>query len=77
MESVKIAHFERKWNTKMPYMIEHTLNPIRTLISEIQITPNEDYKMIPLSIGDPSVFGNFPAPIQAREAVVEARVFTV
>ena len=28
--------------------------------------------MIPLSIGDPSVFGNFPAPDEATNAVAEA-----
>ena len=28
--------------------------------------------MIPLSIGDPSVFGNFPAPDEATKAVADA-----
>ena len=75
LESVKIADFRQKWNTKMPSMIENTTNLIRTLISELHVTPNEKYEMIPLSLGDPSVFGNFPAPIQAREAVVKARIY--
>ena len=56
----------------MPYIIEHTINPIRHLLKQIPIKPNPELDMIPLSIGDPSVFGNFPAPKEASQAVADA-----
>ena len=51
----------------MPYIIENTLNPIRHILEQIPIKPHPDLPMIPLSIGDPSVFGNFPAPKEASQ----------
>ena len=68
IESFKIFAPEfRKWNTRMPYIIENTLNPIRHILEQIPIKPHPDLPMIPLSIGDPSVFGNFPAPKEASQ----------
>ena len=56
----------------MPHIIEHTINPIRHLLEQIPIKPNPELDMIPLSIGDPSVFGNFSAPKEASQAVADA-----
>lgn len=53
-------------------MIQNTNNPIRKIVDQIKIIPHKDYEMIPLSIGDPSVFGNFDPPKQATDAVIEA-----
>lgn len=53
-------------------MIKNTSNPIRDIVDQIKLEPNDDYNMIPLSIGDPSVFGNFNPPKEATEAVIRA-----
>ena len=39
--------------------------------------PNPDKKMIPLSIGDPSVFGNFPAPREAAQVILKSHFLTM
>ena len=38
----------------------------------MNLEPNSKYEMIRLSIGDPSVFGNFNPPTEAIEAVMKA-----
>eukprot|EP00051_Salpingoeca_urceolata_P012565 m.155384 g.155384 ORF g.155384 m.155384 type:complete len:264 (+) comp17528_c0_seq2:1751-2542(+) len=48
---------------------QRSFNPIRALVDEMDKTPNPDKPMIPLSIGDPTVFGNLVVPEQALEAV--------
>lgn len=53
----------------MPALITNTNNPIRKIIEQLNIVPHKDFEMIPLSIGDPSVFGNFDPPKEAIEAV--------
>ncbi|CAD7958960.1 unnamed protein product [Amoebophrya sp. A25] len=39
-----------------------TVNPIRRLIERTNVAPNPELDVIPLSIGDPTHFGNFHAP---------------
>nr|AQX17836.1 tyrosine aminotransferase [Bathocyroe fosteri] len=51
---------------------EHTLNPIRKLVDNLKINPNPDKSFLRLSIGDPSVFGNFNPPPEVISAVSEA-----
>ena len=51
----------------MPALITNTNNPIRKIIEQLNIVPHKDFEMIPLSIGDPSVFGNFDPPKEAIE----------
>ena len=71
-ELVLILAASRKWKTREPEMIQNTNNPIRKIVDQIKIVPNEKYEMIPLSIGDPSKFGNYDPPQVALDAVVEA-----
>jgi tyrosine aminotransferase len=52
-----------EWRVKASVVARKTINPIRDLVDTMEITPNPDKKMISLSIGDPTVFGNLlPAP---------------
>ena len=44
---------------------EKITNPIRALVDAMVLEPNPEKEMIPLSIGDPSVFGNLPPPEEA------------
>mmetsp|Transcript_375 Transcript_375/g.573 ORF Transcript_375/g.573 Transcript_375/m.573 type:complete len:93 (+) Transcript_375:131-409(+) len=46
---------------------KNTFNPIRDLVDTMKLQPNPDREKIPLSIGDPTVFGNF----KTAEAVNE------
>ena len=43
-------------------MAERTMNPIRRIVDQLDVTPNPEKAMIPLSIGDPTTFGNFNPP---------------
>jgi len=38
------------------------MNPIRRIVDQLDVTPNPEKAMIPLSIGDPTTFGNFNPP---------------
>ena len=73
-ELLLILAANRSWRTREPEMIQNTNNPIRKIVDQIKIQPHEDYDMIPLSIGDPSIYGNFNPPEVAKKAVHEARV---
>jgi tyrosine aminotransferase len=55
-----------KWMVNASIVAKNTFNPIRDLLETMTITPNPDKKMISLSIGDPTVFGNL---LPAQEVV--------
>lgn len=44
-----------------------TFNPIRRIVDRLQVTPNPALPLIPLSIGDPTVYGNFKPPANLIE----------
>jgi len=56
----------------MSIMAANCLNPIRRLVDQMKLEPNPEKNMIPLSIGDPTVFGNLKCDELVTEAVVEA-----
>jgi len=57
------------WSVKASIVAKNTFNPIRNILETMDITPHPQKKMISLSIGDPTVFGNLqPAP-EVVEAV--------
>ena len=66
------ATMERKnirreeWKVRASIVAKNTFNPIRNILETMSIAPNPDKKMISLSIGDPTVFGNL---LPAREVV--------
>ena len=47
-------------------------NPIRTIVDKMKLVPKEGLEMIRLSIGDPTVFGNYPIHESVRTAVADA-----
>eukprot|EP00049_Salpingoeca_infusionum_P019091 m.360163 g.360163 ORF g.360163 m.360163 type:complete len:408 (+) comp18908_c0_seq1:170-1393(+) len=61
-----------KWNIRASKVAMDTTNPIRDLVDNMDLTGNPELPMIPLSIGDPTVFGNMQTPAVADEAVIEA-----
>ena len=58
-----------KWSVKASIVAKNTFNPIRNILETMDITPNPLKKMISLSIGDPTVFGNLKPSKEIIEAV--------
>jgi tyrosine aminotransferase len=50
----------------------NTTNPIREIVDKIKVPPNPDKPVIPLSIGDPTVFGNLKTCAILQQGVQEA-----
>ena len=48
-----------------------TFNPIRNIVDQMVIEPNVNKKLIPLSIGDPTTFGNLPVSEATKKAMME------
>ena len=46
------------WSIPASAMAKRTVNPIRRIVDAMRIEPNPKYKVISLSIGDPTIFGN-------------------
>lgn len=61
-----------EWAVPASVMSKRFINPIRNLVDTMVIKPNPDKEMIPLSIGDPTKFGNFPTTNVAVEALVKS-----
>merc|ERR1719285_1577793 len=55
-----------EWRVSASIVAKNTFNPIRDLLETMTIVPNPEKKMISLSIGDPTVFGNL---LPAKEVV--------
>jgi tyrosine aminotransferase len=53
-------------------LCHRTFNPIREIVDRLDVKPPEDRPMIPLSIGDPTVFGNFSPPPELSGKVAKA-----
>ncbi len=55
---------------------QRVLNPIRQIVDGIKFPQNLDKEIIPLTLGDPTVFGNYRAPAPMIDALLEnAREF--
>ncbi|XP_023346899.1 tyrosine aminotransferase [Eurytemora carolleeae] len=65
----KLEMKRTNWNAKASIVAKNTFNPIRNILETIDITPNPQKKMISLSIGDPTVFGNLKPAKEVVEAV--------
>jgi tyrosine aminotransferase len=46
----------------MSVVASRTVNPIRRIVDMMKVKPNPSKKLIPLTIGDPTIHGNFKAP---------------
>eukprot|EP00123_Amoebidium_parasiticum_P020842 comp5742_c0_seq1/m.1607 comp5742_c0_seq1/g.1607 ORF comp5742_c0_seq1/g.1607 comp5742_c0_seq1/m.1607 type:complete len:419 (-) comp5742_c0_seq1:145-1401(-) len=60
------------WRLPTSNIAKRTFNPIRNVVEGMKIVPNKDKAMIPLVIGDPTVFGNLKAPSNAVDALAES-----
>lgn len=50
---------------------KNTFNPIRNLVDRGTIKPNPQKEAIPLSLGDPTVFGNLRTHDAVREGMIQ------
>ncbi|XP_021191290.3 tyrosine aminotransferase [Helicoverpa armigera] len=58
----------KEWNVRASTLARNTYNPIRDVIETLQIKPNPKKSYIPLSVGDPTAFGN----LQPSENIIDA-----
>ncbi|XP_077424699.1 tyrosine aminotransferase [Vanacampus margaritifer] len=68
----------KTWEVKPSVKANNTLNPIRTMVDEMKLSPNPEKAMIALSLGDPTVFGNLPpddAVIQAMKDAIDSHQY--
>jgi len=49
-----------------------TINPIRRIVDMMKINPNPAKKLIPLTIGDPTLHGNFVSPAHINQRITFA-----
>ncbi|XP_051158838.1 tyrosine aminotransferase [Leptopilina boulardi] len=61
-----------RWNIQASNIAKKTYNPIRSIVENIVVDPNPNKKMIALSIGDPTTFGNLKPAKEVIEAVQES-----
>lgn len=59
------------WNIYASDISVDTINPIRAIVDKLNIPQSKDKPLIPLSIGDPTVFGNLPGPPTAEKAIMQ------
>jgi tyrosine aminotransferase len=57
-----MPHKTPSFLVKRSLAASRTFNPIRNLVDHMKVKPNPNLPLIPLSIGDPTIFGNFPPP---------------
>eukprot|EP00762_Andalucia_godoyi_P006539 ANDGO_04985.mRNA.1 Tyrosine aminotransferase len=63
---------DSNWHIKASIVSHRTSNPIRKVVDQLKLPPNPEKQMIPLSIGDPTVFGNLPACRELLNAMHDA-----
>lgn len=59
----------RSWHVPASDIARHTHNYIRSIVENMHIEPHPEKPMIALSIGDPTIFGNFKPPAEVVDAV--------
>lgn len=60
------------WEIKGSKLSLNTHNRIRNIVESLKIKPNPEKPMIPLSIGDPTTFGNLKAADETMKAVLHS-----
>lgn len=71
MDSKGTQPTEDAWSLEPSIAAQNTVNPIRNIVDKLVVSKDAVKPLIPLSIGDPTVFGNLPPPESVIQAVVE------
>ncbi|XP_044596511.1 tyrosine aminotransferase [Cotesia glomerata] len=61
-----------RWDVCASDIARRTHNPIRAIVENIVVEPNPNKKLIALSIGDPTTFGNLKPPREVIEALQQS-----
>ena len=69
LNNKNMTKIRTEWKVKASIVAKNTFNPIRNILETMDITPHPNKKMISLSIGDPTVFGNLKPPTEVVDAV--------
>ncbi|KAI8376715.1 tyrosine aminotransferase [Choanephora cucurbitarum] len=59
------------WNIKASRIANQAHNPIRAIVDKLKLNPNLTKPLISLSIGDPTIFGNFNVDTSINNAVIK------
>ncbi|XP_033228751.1 tyrosine aminotransferase [Belonocnema kinseyi] len=68
----KLNTSRERWKVESSDIAKRTHNPIRSIVENIVVEPNPNKKLIALSIGDPTTFGNLKPAKEVIEAVQES-----
>lgn len=60
------------WDVPASFSAKNTINPIRKIVDGLNLTPNKDKELIPLSIGDPTIYGNLKMSPSIEDAIIES-----
>ncbi|CEP19568.1 hypothetical protein [Parasitella parasitica] len=61
----------KTWSVKASRTANQATNPIRAIVDKLKLNPNATKPLISLSIGDPTIFGNFNVDPSINDAVVK------
>lgn len=59
------------WNIQSSRTAKQAHNPIRAIVDKLKLNPSLTKPLISLSIGDPTIFGNFNVDASINEAVIK------
>lgn len=59
----------KEWDVRASKLSLKTHNPIRDIVERLKIKPNPDKSYIPLSVGDPTAFGNLQPPTEINDII--------
>lgn len=65
-----MAESKNDWIVPASIVSKRTVNPIRSIVDNLKVAPHPDKEMISLSIGDPTIFGNFKTSDIAVEEII-------
>ncbi|SAL96462.1 hypothetical protein [Absidia glauca] len=65
-----MASQRTSWNVQSSTMAQSAHNPIRQIVDKLKLDPQATKSFISLSVGDPTIFGNFNIDDSANEAVI-------
>ncbi|KAL0078054.1 tyrosine aminotransferase [Phycomyces blakesleeanus] len=60
----------KKWSIRSSDVAKRAHNPIRQIVDKLKLDPKATKEFISLSVGDPTIFGNFNVDKSANEAIV-------
>ncbi|XP_054164367.1 tyrosine aminotransferase-like [Oppia nitens] len=72
MEMKKEVKRRLEWSVSVSEKAKLTVNPIRNVVETLKLQPNPDKQFIPLSIGDPTIFGNLNPCEETINGLIES-----